>query len=98
MNAASKIARDYTKRQLASARAQKGWSWTDISALLDELGIDQTSNNLTTKHSRGAFKAADFLLMLRAMGVLYLDLSQLEIPGLDKAIQEMEKKRKAAAE
>ncbi len=89
------LAKDQVRRALTAAKNGKHWGWQEVSELLTELGIDQTANNLTTKQSRGAFKAADFLLLLRSMGVTQLDLSQLEIPGLAPATRKVEANKKA---
>lgn len=89
------LAKDQVRRALTAAKNDKRWGWQEVSELLTELGIDQTPNNLTTKQSRGAFKASDFLLLLRSMGVTQLDLSGLEIPGLAPATRKVEANKKA---
>lgn len=92
---ANKLAKEHVRTALTAAKNGKHWGWQEVSEMLTELGIEQTPNNLTTKQSRGAFKAADFLVMLRSMGVLYLDLSTLEIPGLAAAAKKVEAQKKA---
>src|SRR5205807_1346699 len=78
--------RAFVKRKLSAAKANKGWTWRDVSLLYEALGARQTPTTLTTKHSRGSFRAQDFLLMLRGMGVRSLDLSELDVNGLDDAV------------
>jgi hypothetical protein len=91
--------KEFLRRKLNMAKAAKGWTWEDISALYEALGSRQTSTTLTTKHSRGSFRAADMLLMLRAMGVRHIEMSDLDIPGLDEALKKIEarKRRRTAA-
>lgn len=88
------LAKDQVRKALTAAKNDKRWGWQEVSELLTELGIEQTPNNLTTRQSRGAFKASDFLL-LRSMGVTHLDLSALEIPGLAPATIKVEANKKA---
>jgi nicotinamidase-related amidase len=82
--------RAFVKRKLSAAKANKGWTWRDVSLLYEALGARQTPTTLTTKHSRGSFRAQDFLLMLRGMGVRSLDLSELDVNGLDDAVRRIE--------
>lgn len=79
--------RDYAKRRLSAARASKNLSWSELSRAMQELGFDVTDSTLTTRHSRGTFKAIEFLALLRIMGVRFLDLSELDLDGLDEAIR-----------
>lgn len=89
------LAKEQVRKALTAAKNDKHWGWQEVSELLTELGIEQTPNNLTTRQSRGAFKASDFLLLLRSMGVTHLDLSALEIPGLVPATIKVEANKKA---
>jgi hypothetical protein len=86
--------RAFVKRKLSTAKASKGWTWDDISALIEELGGHQSGTTLTTKHSRGSFRAQDFLLMLRALGVRFIDLSDLDVTGLDEAVRKVEARKR----
>lgn len=86
---------DFVKRRLSAAKANKGWSWPDLSRLLNEFQAEQSGSTLTTKHSRGAFRVQDYVLMMKALGVRQIDLSELDIDGLDAAIAKVEKMRVA---
>jgi nicotinamidase-related amidase len=88
----------FVRRKLSAAKANKGWTWSDVSLLYEALGARQTETTLTTKHSRGSFRAQDFLLMLRGMGVRSLDLSDLDVNGLDEAIRRIETRKRETAE
>jgi hypothetical protein len=87
--------RAFVKRRLSTAKAAKGWTWDDLSFLVESLGGHQSATTLTTKHSRGSFRAQDFVLMLRAMGVRFLDLSELDVAGLDEAVRKVEARKRA---
>ncbi|MEO5625173.1 MAG: DUF6471 domain-containing protein [Dokdonella sp.] len=87
--------RAFVKRKISTAKASKGWTWDDLSALIEELGGNQSATTLTTKHSRGSFRAQDFLLLLRAMGVRFIDLSDLDVAGLDEAVRKVDARKRA---
>jgi hypothetical protein len=97
MNTSEKIARDCARRAVAASRAEQGWSWNDLSEVLRSLGMDQTPNNLSTKHSRGAYRVAEFLIILRALGVQYLDLTKVQVPGLKDAVAQMKRRRRGTS-
>lgn len=86
--------RAFVKRKVSTAKAAKGWTWDDLSLLIETLGGHQSATTLTTKHSRGSFRTQDFLLMLRAMGVRFIDLSDLDIAGLDEAVRKVEARKR----
>lgn len=86
--------KDFIQKKVSVAKAAKGWGWEEISQVYAALGEEQSPNNLASKNSRGALKAQDFLLLLKALGVRFLDLSELSLPQLDEAVKVVEKKKK----
>jgi len=80
------IVKTFVKRQIAKARAESGYEWQDIANVLNNMGVDYTAKNLATKFSRGAFRGQELVLLLKIMDVQQLDLSLIELDGLDDAI------------
>lgn len=60
---------DYLRRTLSAARAAKGYSWEEVSRRLAEKGWEITPGNLMTRHSRGAFRADELLLLMEVLGI-----------------------------
>lgn len=59
----------HLRRLISSARAAKGYSWAEVSRQLGLRGWAITPGNLMTRHSRGAFRADEFLLLMEVLGV-----------------------------
>jgi hypothetical protein len=60
---------EHVRRTLSSARAAKGWSWDAVASALSARGWNITPGNLMTRHSRGAFRADELLLLMEVLGV-----------------------------
>ena len=71
-----KVLDDHLRRTVSSARAAKGYSWEEVSRRLSERGWEITPGNLMTRHSRGAFRADEMLLLMAV-----LDIPSLTAPG-----------------
>jgi len=84
---------DTLKRKLAVAKAARGYSWQDIAAIMTRCGVPISANHLMAKMSRGSFKATEFLLLMRLLGMHSIELGDVEIPELDEALLELESKR-----
>lgn len=54
---------------LASARAAKGWKWTDVASELEKRGWSVSAGNLMTRHSRMSFRADELLMLMDALGM-----------------------------
>ena len=67
---------EHLRRTLSSARAAKGYSWEDVSQALGARGWNITPSNLMTRHSRGAFRADEWLLIMDV-----LEVRSIEIPS-----------------
>lgn len=75
-----KVLDDHLRRTVSSARAAKGYSWEEVSRRLSERGWEITPGNLMTRHSRGAFRADEMLLLMAV-----LDIPSLTTPRPDHA-------------
>jgi len=85
---------DTLKRKVAAAKAARGYSWQDIAAIMTRCGVPISANHLMAKMSRGSFKATEFILLMRALGLRFVDLCDVEVPGLPEAIRELERGRR----
>jgi hypothetical protein len=54
---------------LASARAAKGWKWTDVARELGKRGWRVSAGNLMTRHSRMSFRADELLMLMDVLGM-----------------------------
>jgi hypothetical protein len=68
---------DHLRRTLSSARAAKGYSWENVSQALAARGWNITPANLMTRHSRGAFRANEWLLIMDV-----LEVRSIEVPSI----------------
>ena len=75
-----KVLDDHLRRTVSSARAAKGYSWEEVSRRLSERGWEITPGNLMTRHSRGAFRADEMLLLMAV-----LDIPSLTAPSTGRA-------------
>ena len=75
-----KVLDDHLRRTVSSARAAKGYSWEEVSRRLSEHGWEITPGNLMTRHSRGAFRADEMLLLMAV-----LDIPSLSSPSTGRA-------------
>lgn len=55
-------------------RGECGLSWADVSERLSRHGLTISPANLMTKHSRGSFRATEFVHLMVVLGVRRLDL------------------------
>jgi len=69
---------DYLRRTISAAKAVKGYSWEEVARQVQARGWKITPGNLMTRHSRGAFRADELLLLMDVlgMGALTLPTSQ----------------------
>ena len=72
-----KVLDDHLRRTLSSARAAKDYSWEDVSQALAARGWNITPGNLMTRHSRGAFRADEWLLIMDV-----LEVRSIEVPSI----------------
>jgi hypothetical protein len=86
---------DMLKRKVAAAKAARGYSWQDIARIMNRCGMPISANHLAAKMSRGSFKATELVLLLRALGIRFLDLCDVEVAGLEEAVREIERGRQA---
>lgn len=60
---------EHLRRTLSSARAARGLSWEDLARELGKRGWVITPGNLMTRHSRCAFRADEYVLLMDVLGV-----------------------------
>ena len=65
---------DYLRRTISAARAAKGYSWEEVARQVQARGWKITPGNLMTRHSRGAFRADELLLLMDVLGMGALTL------------------------
>jgi len=94
MASSKSLIRDTVKRRLAAAKAAKGYTWDDIAKAMTDCGMPMSSGNLMTKNSRGMLKATEWVLIMRVLGLRFIDLSDLEIPGLAEVVKELTQQMK----
>ena len=97
MGSARNSPEELLKRKLAAAKAARGYSWDDLAEIMTVCGMPISSGSLMAKSSRGAFKASELAVLMRALGLRFIDLSDLEIPGIDTAISMVEARKQKAA-
>lgn len=73
------------QRKIAAAKASCGYTWQQISVALSECDIALSPTNLMSKQSRCSFKAKELIVLLRMLEVESLDLSDVEVAGLERA-------------
>ena len=57
------------RRVIATARAARAMSWEDVASAVNARGWEITAGNLMTRHSRMAFRADEYMLILDVLGV-----------------------------
>lgn len=62
------------KELIIEEMMRRGFSYKKLSQKLDELGIDESPNQINRKVNRNRFSAAFLLACLRAMGVETISL------------------------
>ena len=62
------------KRLLKAELKRKGLTYRDLTRLLAEIGIHETSSNISNKISRGKFTAAFMVQCLEAAGCKYIKI------------------------
>ncbi len=63
-------ARNLLKGELA----RRGLSYEDLAVKLQQIGVEESANNLRSKINRGTFSAAFLLQVLQAVGCRTLDI------------------------
>ncbi|MDA8586633.1 DUF6471 domain-containing protein [Rhodobacteraceae bacterium] len=63
------------KNLLRSELKRKGVTYAQLSAMLEEIGVDENEKNIANKISRGVFTMAFFLQCMTAIGVTDIRLS-----------------------
>lgn len=71
---AEAIVEQWMRRKLNAARADLGLNWDEVAKRLALIGVETTASSLMTKHSRGSFKAGEYIQILAALGVSQVDL------------------------
>ncbi|GAB3258888.1 DUF6471 domain-containing protein [Chitinimonas naiadis] len=71
--------------KIAAAKASCGYTWQQISVALEACDIRLSPTNLMSKQSRCSFKAKELIVLLRMLEVAALDLSDVEVAGLERA-------------
>jgi hypothetical protein len=71
--------------KIAAAKASCGYTWHQISVALAECDIKLTPTNLMSKQSRCSFKAKELVVLLRLLNVEALELTDVQVAGLDRA-------------
>ena len=67
---------------LSSARAAKGWKWTDVASELEKRGWSVSAGNLMTRHSRMSFRADELLMLMDVLGMA--SIGRCPTPTADK--------------
>jgi hypothetical protein len=88
MPADRKPLQEALRRKLASAKAAQGYTWKDIAQIMTSCGVPVRANNLMAKMSRGGLKATEMVLIMRLLGNRFIDLSDVDVPGLSEALRE----------
>ncbi len=70
----------YASGMIKASLKRRDMTYADLVDALARQGVKETEPNLRNKLSRGSFTAAFLLQCLAAMGVSYLDLSDLFVP------------------
>lgn len=63
-----------TRNLLKSELTRRGISYEDLAARLKQIGVHETSHNITNKINRGTFSALFMVQVLRAIGCRSLDI------------------------
>lgn len=70
---------DKVKRLLKSEMVKRGVSTTDLTILLNQIGLEETKSSIDSKISRGTFSATFFLQCLSVMGCKKIELEDYEV-------------------
>ena len=79
------------KRKIGAAKAAKGYTWKDIASMMTRCGMPINASNLMAKMSRGAIRATELVLIMRLLGLRFIDLSDVEVPNIDAALHERDR-------
>ncbi|MDV7341357.1 DUF6471 domain-containing protein [Terasakiella sp. A23] len=70
----------YAKSLLKSEIARKDLNFIEVSERLQELGIEESPQNISNKIARGSFSATFMLQVLHAIGSTDIHLDQVSNP------------------
>jgi len=79
------------KRKIGAAKAAKGYSWKDIAFMMTRCGMPINASNLMTKMSRSTIRATELVLIMRLLGLHFIDLSDVEVPNIEAALRERDR-------
>lgn len=67
------------KRILKSEMIKRGVSTSDLTILLNQIGLEETKSSIDSKISRGTFSATFFLQCLSVMGCKKIELEDDDV-------------------
>jgi len=80
MTAPARSRKEWLKRKIAAAKAEKGMSWGQIAGAWPDDAPAVTASSLMSKHSRASFTAVELVLLLQI-----LEVRALEVPAPRRA-------------
>jgi hypothetical protein len=80
MTASTRSRKDWLKRKINAAKAEKGMSWGQIAEAWSDDGHAVSASSLMSKHSRSSFTAVELVLLLQI-----LEVRALEVPAVRRA-------------
>jgi hypothetical protein len=69
---------DKVKRLLKSELIRRGISNSDLAAMLERIGVEETKSSIDSKISRGTFSASFFLQCLSVIGCEKMEIEEYE--------------------
>lgn len=78
-------------RKIRAAKAAKGYSWNDIALMMTRCGMPINASNLMAKMSRSTIRATELVLIMRLLGLRFIDLSDVEVPDIEAALRERDR-------
>ena len=74
MTPSTRSRKDWLKRKINAAKAEKGMNWSQIADVWSDDARPVSASSLMSKHSRSSFTAVELLLLLQILEVPVLEV------------------------
>lgn len=71
----------YASGMIKASLKRQDMTYADLVTALERMGVKESEPNLRNKLSRGSFTAAFMLQCMAAIGVTYIDMSDVFVPA-----------------